>query len=137
MVKTFVRWLSLLMCVVVIEQSLVLWSATGHAAFTTHFDSERAEQAKQTTNTADLFGDTGEFAGTDAQQIEAPPNRFMLGFLPSLPPGEMWMVWDVDMVSVLTLAGPTTVIALLTLASMTIDRRKRKRDKPSEETGSK
>lgn len=118
------RVLVLLLCAAVIEQTLVLWQATGASLFTYHHDPERAAKDRQTNDLANLFADAGQ---ESSQAIPPPPNRFMLGLLPSLPPDRAWRVWDKDMVSVVTLAGPAAAIALLTLVDWAAARRKARR----------
>ncbi|RMD61033.1 MAG: hypothetical protein D6824_08525 [Planctomycetota bacterium] len=122
MLTSLSRILIVLLSVAVIEQTLVLWEATGASLFTYYYNAERAREARQTNDLANLFEDaSGE---EQSQEIPPPPNRFMLGLLPSLPPDRAWRVWDKDLVSVTTLAGPAAAIALLTLLSWAGERRK-------------
>ena len=112
MTRPILRLLILLACAAVALQTVVLWSATGRAAFTRHFDEGRAqrEAGAPGESLADLFEGTG--LNDDAGEIETTPNRFALGLLPSTYP---WAVWDKHFASVATIAGPAAFIALLTL----------------------
>lgn len=103
--------------VAVAAQALVLWNATGRAAWTRYHDAARAaeEAAARGGSLADLFEDTGVHDDAGGAP-EALPNAFALGMLPSGP--------DRHAVSVLTLAGPGAVVALWSLGGLAFGRRK-------------
>lgn len=126
MIRTFTRVLILSLCAAVVGETLVLWSATGASAFTYYYSQARADQAAQTNDTASLFEGAGLDAGPNAQSIEPPPNRFMLGLFPSLTPDRLWRFWDRDLVSVFTLAGPAAIVGALTLLGITRDAMRRR-----------
>ncbi len=80
----------------VAAQALVLWNATGRAAWTRYYDADRAAREAEQESLADLFEGTGIH---DAHgELEEIPNRFALGMLPSGA--------DRHVVSVLTIGGP-------------------------------
>ena len=114
--------------VAVAAQALVLWSATGRAAWTRYHDPERAAAEAEAAegSLADLFEDTGVHDDAGGA-LETLPNAFALGLLPSGP--------DRHAISVLTLAGPGALIALWSLGGVVFGRRKpccAKRDQGSE-----
>lgn len=105
-------------CAAVLIMSLMLWDATGRAYYTQQFDAERAKrEAENTNNLANLFGDGP--AGAEAS-IEAVPNRFALGLLPSTEP---WNITNPDLVSVMTISTPALLIALLQIVPQRSTRR--------------
>jgi len=115
-VKPFIRLFALILGVAIVLQTLVLWDATGRAAWTRFFDAERAaaEAEAQSGSLADLFEDTGVHDDAGGA-LEALPNAFALGLLPSGP--------DRHAISVLTLAGPGAVIALWSFGGLLFGRR--------------
>lgn len=111
-----VRPIVLLCCVVIIIFSFSLWMETGRATFTRLYDAQRAaDEASSTTGLADLFDGTTSSDQNAGERIEAVPNRFALGLAPAAYP---WQMGNAESVSVLTLAGPAALIALLQLAPM-------------------
>jgi len=118
-VKPFVRLFALILGVAIVLQTLALWDATGRAAWTRFHDAERAaaEAAAQGGSLADLFEGTGVHDDAGGA-LEALPNAFALGLLPSGP--------DRHAVSVLTLAGPGALIALWSFGGLLFCRRSAK-----------
>ncbi|RMH25771.1 MAG: hypothetical protein D6693_08340 [Planctomycetota bacterium] len=106
------RALSLVCAAAVIAMTLMLWNATGRAVYTQQYDPDRAaREAASTNDLASQFGDM-ELPSDSAVSIEPVPNRFRLGLLPSTYP---WDIFNPDIVSVLTLATPALLIALMQL----------------------
>lgn len=94
----------------VVSLSLSLWSATGRQMYTRLYDRDRAErEAANGNNLASLFEDTTPLPGASAPIAEV-PNRFMFGLAPSTYP---WRLFDPELLSVLTLAGPAVLIGLI------------------------
>ena len=106
----------------VIVESFVLWNATNRDMFTRYHDPERAERDSNDQGLTDLFGDGNSADDVGASAIPPVPNQFRLGLLPSTYP---WQLTDKHLVSLLTLAGPAALIAMLTLGAHLHDRRKR------------
>lgn len=93
---------------VIIALTLLLWSATGRAGYTRFYDAERAQREAEAAEGSmeDLFADTG--IGT-LPELE---NRFRFGLAPS---GS-----GAHAASVVTIAGPATVVALGSMVSMVV-----------------
>ena len=94
-------------------QAHTLWRETriDNYTFTRYYDPARDSRSPADPlagGLSDLFADTGLEDNTG--RMEEIPNRFMLGLLPA-GPGR-------DAISVLTLAGPALLIALLALAGV-------------------
>jgi hypothetical protein len=93
-------------------QAVTLWRETRieNLTFTRYYDPARdgASSREPGGGLSDLFAGTGLEDNTGT--METIPNRFMLGLLPA-GPGR-------DAISVLTLAGPAALIALLALAGL-------------------
>lgn len=93
-------------------QTVMLWHATRieHMTFTRYHDPDRAAREAEASeeSLADLFEGTGIEDNTGA--LETVPNRFMLGLLPG-GSGK-------HAISVLTLAGPAGLIALVSLVGL-------------------
>ena len=122
MIKSLVRPAVVFLCLFVIVESLVLWSATNRDPFTRYHDAERAERDSNDQGLADLFGDSSSAADDTATSSLPPvPNQFRLGLLPSTYP---WRIMDKHLVSVLTLAGPAAFIIVLTLGAPLLNRSK-------------
>ncbi|MCO6435591.1 MAG: hypothetical protein J5J06_00710 [Phycisphaerae bacterium] len=102
-----------ILCLLVIAQAVVLWSATGRAAFTRYHDPKRAVDQAGATSARDIFADTG--LEDETGPMEKLPNQFTLGLLPSGP--------DRHMVSLATLSLPPG-LALLILAIGPLFRKK-------------
>ncbi|MBL0921095.1 MAG: hypothetical protein IBJ10_03085 [Phycisphaerales bacterium] len=115
--KPFIRLLALALGVGIAAQSVMLWNATGRAAWTRFYDAERAaeEAAAAGGSLADLFEGTGIHDDAGGAP-EALPNGFALGLLPSGP--------DHHAISVLTLAGPGALIVLWSFGGLLFGRRK-------------
>lgn len=116
----FARFVIVVCGALVAVQALALWNATGRAAWTMHFDRARAERESVAADSgvAALFEDTG--LQDAAGRLEAPPNEFRFGLLPSTYP---WRVWDKDMPSVATVGGAALLCSVLALAGPTLRRR--------------
>ena len=102
------RIISLACSFAVIGALLMLWSATGRAVYTQQYDAQRAAQEAASTN--DLAAKFPDLAAPSGSSIEAVPNRFMFGLLPSTYP---WNLTSPALLSVLTVATPTGIIAIL------------------------
>ncbi len=115
--RVLIRLIGAALGVAVVAQSLVLWNATGRAAWTRYHDAARAAEdaAAREGSLADLFEDTGVHDDAGGAP-EALANAFALGMLPSGP--------DRHAVSVLTLAGPGALMALWSLGGLAFGRRK-------------
>lgn len=96
-------------CALIVALSLLLWNATGRAGFTRFRDETRAAREQAAGSVADLFEDTG-LGGDRGVRVEDVPNSFAFGLLPSTYP---WRVWDVHLASVVTIAGPAALTALV------------------------
>lgn len=102
----------------VVAQALALWRETRieNHTFTRYYDPAR-EQPDAGGSLADLFEGTG--LEDSAGAMETIPNRFMLGLLPAGPGREA--------ISVLTLAGPGALTALLALGGIGVNLRRSSR----------
>jgi len=113
--------ISLACAVAVIAMVFSLWSATGRAVYTQQYDPARAAREAVTTNDlASQFGDVPLPGGESAAAIEAVPNRFQIGLLPSTYP---WNFTSPDLLSVLTIATPAGLIALMQIVPARTTRR--------------
>ena len=108
-----------LLGVVLIVQPLLLWNATGRATFTRYVNEARAAAEAQSaqSDVASLFDNTGVNDGFETIELE--PNRFALGLLPSTYPHR---IWDRDLVSVLTIAGPGAIVLFVSILPLRIGR---------------
>lgn len=115
--RVLIRLIAAALGAAVALQALALWNATGRAAWTRYHDAERAaaEAAASEGSLADLFEDTGVHDDAGGA-LEALPNAFALGLLPSGP--------DRHAISVLTLAGPGALIAMWSVGGLVFGRRK-------------
>ncbi len=117
------RWIARIVivtcCLAVMVEAAVLWRATGAEGYTKYpkpAEEESAESGSEDGGLSDLFSDTGL---EDAHgELEELPNKFALGLAPSGP--------DKHVVSLLTLAGPAGLAALLTLVMPALGKRGKK-----------
>ncbi len=96
--------------VMVIAMTLVLWSATGRAGYTKYHDPDRAQRDAEAASGSieDLFDE----AGAEIKALPEVANRFELGLLP----GGL----DKSVPSVLTIAGPASLIAAGSIFSLAL-----------------
>ena len=97
----------------IIALTMLLWSATGRAGYTRFYDAERAEREAQAAEGSmeELFADTG------IGELPELENRFRLGLAPS--------GFGAHAASVLTIAGPASVVALGSMVSLALSLRKK------------
>ena len=120
LIRTILRIAMLAAGGLLIVQSLALWDSTGRAMFTRYVNEERAAAEAQAaqSDVASLFDDAGLNEGFES--IELPPNHFALGLLPATYP---WRVWDRDLFSVMTVAGPGALLIVFALLPWRFGRR--------------
>lgn len=119
MLRWIARLVIVMCCLAVMAEAAVLWRATGAEGYTKYpkpAEAQSAETSDEDAGLSELFADTGL---EDAHgELEELPNKFALGLAPSGA--------DKHIVSLLTLAGPAGVAALLTLLLPAFGRRSKK-----------
>ncbi len=108
-----IRSVIVVCCLFISLQAFMLWTATGRKALTRFPTEELTQQAD--SGLSDLFSDTG--LNDDLGEVQKLDNRFTFGLLPS-------PAANAEAVSLMTVAGPALLVALLAIQPIGWSKRK-------------